>query len=237
MKKVKLQLLLGFLLFTVTANAQVKSPDDIVSFFFEPLKLEKVSGIFNGSYRVLPEENIPYEQIEFFSNEKYPMQYYSNSMSLGNKEQGSFISLFDQKFHLGNPEYPDMDIHLDSTWWRLDINERSYFFSLASGRGGSAYNFIFLLFDITDKKNIKFYCFDTFSFDDVPMIGFIPGENKQLYVLRTEVNGCFNTTPYAITDKGFIPLKNKKGKPYSLKFEWSKWTYDEIKIIRLPENE
>jgi hypothetical protein len=166
------------------------------------------------------------------------MKYYSNSLSLGKKERGSIISLFNQKLHLGkrgnteNPWY--FDIHLDSSWWLLKTNGRSYVFSLASERGTGAYSYIFLLFDITDKHKIKFHTVDTFSFGDVPLIGFLPGRGKQLYILRTVIKECFITTPYAITNDGFVELKKANGVPYSLKFEWSKWKSDEIKIIEVP---
>ena len=230
-----------FLLHVIPAFANNKLSTEVAGYFFKPIKMEKISGTFNGFYKVLPGDDIAYEEVAFFDNKEYPMRYYSNSLCMKNKKcNGSIISIFDQKFYLGtinNTEDAYIDIHLDSTWWLLNLGGQSYICSLAAQRGASAYSFIFLIFDITNKHKIKFSCLDTFAFDDVPLIGSLPDNDGQLYFLRTVVKECFVTTPYAITNHGLVEYKKTNGVPYSLKFEWNKWKSDEIKIIKLPRGE
>jgi hypothetical protein len=220
------------------ANGDIDLSSEIAKYFFKPIKMEKISGTLIGSYIALPEDNIPYERINIFGNEKYPMRYYSNSMCIkGKKCNGSIITLFDQEFSLGKIGDEYFDIQLDSTWWFLKSRGRTYICSLASISSSNLYSFVFLLFDITDKQKIKYYFLDTFAFDDLPLIGSLPGSDGQLYFLRTEVDGCFVTTPYSITDHGLVEYKKANGDPYNLKFHWNKWKYDEIEIEQVPEKE
>jgi hypothetical protein len=60
-------LVITLLFLTVSASAQVKSPTEIASYFYQPIKMEKIPGIFNEFYKVLPSDNIPYKEVVFLA--------------------------------------------------------------------------------------------------------------------------------------------------------------------------
>jgi hypothetical protein len=198
-------------------------------YYFEPIEMEKIPGIFNGFYA----GDVLYKEVAIFSNKDYPMKYFSDSQGIGDNH-GSKISIFDQEFYLGKIDEQEnvyADIHLSSSWWLFEAKNRTYFCSLASQRGADPYGFVLLLFDITDKRNIEFYTFTTFNLNGIPAFGFFPEQEQQLCTLRIIRDNYYIVKPYYIKDGNLIEFCKPSGDSYCLEFEWSKWKAGEILII------
>ena len=236
MKKVILPIILLCITQLAHADDSADFFDGIIGEFFQPYSdanMTKIEGGFDWR-RVEESErrenSLPFSEMRFFyppENDKYGIKYFAHT-DRTDGGSGSMIEIYGQQFSLGFSEdevdgWPREIMPSSVEFWLVNYAGKTFLSLTAYQAGANAwYAAHVLLFDITDRENVRFRIFDTVTFTGYKPQLYMHG--GRLFILISDTRDYYGNwhARFYLLDN-FEELANNNGKEAQFIFSYDKW--------------